>query len=149
MPWVTKQRARRPALERTQANPQLADGRRVRRARPTGGQVGQDVQNANRVIEEYLRAGEASARLFQGAFGTRSGRRPISRTSPQRMGARAASDSMSFWLELHGPLDRRNGAQRRERQATSHAPTQQSVRRGQDGGLRVAVRGRSRTGRQR
>jgi hypothetical protein len=62
-----------------------------------GASAGPEVQNANRVVEEYLRAGEANARLFQNALG--GGAKNGTPDIAQAM-VRAASDMMTFWVEL-------------------------------------------------
>lgn len=87
-------RVRRPSLERTKPvrNWTTAILPDLPRA-----SAGPDVQNANRVVEEYLRAGEANARLFQNALGggAKNGNPDIAQAM-----VRAASDMMSFWVEL-------------------------------------------------
>jgi hypothetical protein len=91
-----RQRVRRPALERTAPIRNWASvipgG-----AAPSGGEVAQGVQNANRVLEEYLRAGESAARLFQRPSRNTGG--GDSQDLVQGM-VRAASDLTTFWLEL-------------------------------------------------
>ena len=104
----TQQRARRPDLGRTAPIRNWASV--VTPGNGAGDRpIGHDVQNANRVVEDYLRAGEASARLFQrGGGGSPAA---DSGDIAQRM-ARAASDLMNFWMELfartaggQGPTD--------------------------------------------
>lgn len=88
-----QERLRRPALDRT------GPIRSWTTVAGFGASLGdtpleQGVRNANRVVEEYLRAGEASARTFQR---TSTNNRPDD--IAQRM-VRAASDFATFWLEL-------------------------------------------------
>jgi hypothetical protein len=66
------------------------------------------VRNANRVVEEYLQAGEATARLFSAPFTAWSGNGQ-SQDVAQRM-ARAASDAMTFWFQLMGQTAGRTAA---------------------------------------
>ena len=88
-------RVRRPSLERTK--PIRNWTTTVISPDPPRASAGPEVQNANRVVEEYLRAGEANARLFQNALG--GGATNGGPDITQAM-VRAASDMMSFWMEL-------------------------------------------------
>ncbi len=90
-------RIRRPPLSRTKPIRNWNNVVSVGAQQPDG-LLGDDVQNANRVVEEYLRAGEASARLFQRATGLGSSLGD-SQDVAQRM-TRAAADLMTFWTEL-------------------------------------------------
>jgi hypothetical protein len=78
------------------------------------------VQGANRVVEEYLRAGEAAGRTFMGA-GVQPG-------SPQDLGqamVRAASDMMTFWVELMARSAGTSGfAAPEPRQSPAASPTE-------------------------
>jgi hypothetical protein len=87
-------RVQRPTPARTKPNRSWAT---AVSAAPPGAPIGPEVQNANRVVEEYLRAGEASARQFQNMLG--GGARNGTPDIAQGM-VRAASDMMSFWVEL-------------------------------------------------
>lgn len=93
------------------------------------------VRNANRVVEEYLRAGEASARAFQRAGG--SGRPD---DIAQRM-VRAASDFTTFWLELMTRSTAFTDPVFRDRQpATAASPTESDAPRATERApLRVCV----------
>ena len=91
---MAQERFRRPPLDRTAP---IRNWTTAVSPGPSASPIGPDVQNANRVIEDYLRAGEASARLFQGALGgSRNGAGP---DLAQAM-MRAASDMMSYWMQL-------------------------------------------------
>jgi len=89
-----QERVRRPPLRRTKP---IRNWSTVISPAPAGAPAGQEVHNANRVVEEYLRAGEASARLFQNAVGGAPGTGNPDITQAM---VRAASDMMSFWVEL-------------------------------------------------
>ncbi len=91
------ERKRRPVLERTKPIRNWTNAVSVGPA-SSGQQIRQDVQNANRVIEEYMSAGRATAQRFEAASRAAS---VLGSTEDiaQRV-VRAASDSMSLWLEF-------------------------------------------------
>jgi hypothetical protein len=91
-----RERVRRPALDRT--TPIRNWATTISTGVPFDGTIGPNVQNANRVVEEYLRAGEASARLFREALGATSANGG-SQDIAQRM-LRSATDLMSFWIQF-------------------------------------------------
>jgi hypothetical protein len=65
---------------------------------PFASTIGPNVQNANRVVEDYLRAGEATARVFRNALGGTSGNGGAQDVA-QRM-LRSATDLMGFWTQF-------------------------------------------------
>ena len=92
---MSDERLQRPALDRT------APIRNWASAMSSGASstpIEPSLQNANRVVEDYLRAGEASARLFPGVSG--AGRPNGAPQDIAQAMMRAASDMMSFWVEL-------------------------------------------------
>jgi hypothetical protein len=91
-----KARLRRPVLKRTKP---IRSWATVVSPEPLiQSQIGPDLQNANRALEEQMRAGAVTARLFQAALGLNTGSGD-SQDVTQRM-VRAWSDLMSFWLEF-------------------------------------------------
>jgi hypothetical protein len=96
-----KERIRRPVLDRTKPHRTWAN---VVSAVPAiDNQSSPEVQTWNRVLDDHLRAGQASARLVQEALGGISGSGASGSGASQdlvnRM-VRAGSDFMSFWLEF-------------------------------------------------
>jgi len=129
---VAKQdRVRRPTLERTKP---IRNWSTVMSPGPAGAPARPEVQNANRVVEEYLRAGEASARLFQNAVGGTPGN---GNPDIAQSMVRAASDMMSFWVEL---MTRSVGGMATAERTTSAAPQAATgSEAGRDRRLSVAV----------
>jgi hypothetical protein len=93
----TNERVRRPVLERTQPIRNWSNAVSTAPGTP-GQQIGQDVQNANRVIEDYMSAGRASAGRFTASNRAASVLGSTEEVA-QRM-VRAASDSVNLWLEF-------------------------------------------------
>jgi hypothetical protein len=111
------ERVRRPPLDRTTP---VRDWRSIVTVVPgtADGQAGQDVQNANRVMEEYLRAGEATARAFGRAMGGGDRRD----TMPQI--ARTFTDLMAMYFEwLARAAGERGPSPAADRQAPAAAPS--------------------------
>jgi hypothetical protein len=124
----------RPTLERTKPIRSWTNAVSVG-PDPSGDQVGDNVRNANRVIEEYLSAGRASAQRFAGANGLGGPSGSVQDLGQSML--RALSDSVSLWLEF---MARSMGAGTPPPRPssppadTSAAPSTES-----HGGLRVAV----------
>lgn len=93
---ATNTRLRRPTLERTVPHRNWATS--VSAGPPGQGAIESGVQDANRVIDDYLNAGQASARSLRNAVGVGLGNGNVQDVA-QRM-VRAASDLMSFWFDF-------------------------------------------------
>jgi hypothetical protein len=102
---------------------------------PSGDQVGDNVRNANRVIEEYLSAGRATAQRFAGTNGL--GGAPGSVQDIGQSMLRAVSDSMSLWLEFMARS--MGGATSSPARPSSQPDDASSTPSMQSRGLRVAV----------
>lgn len=94
---MRKKRLVRPKLERTKPIRSWTNAVSVG-PDPSGDQAGDSVRNANRVIEEYLSAGRASAQRFAGTNGP--GGTPGTVQDIGQSMLRAVSDSVSLWLEF-------------------------------------------------
>lgn len=90
------QRLERPDLERRK--PIRNWGTVISPGPPFDAQIGPDLQNANRVLQDQMRTGETAARFFQAALGGRSGGADALDLPRQMM--RAWSDLMAFSLEF-------------------------------------------------
>ena len=114
------ERKRRPVLERTKP---IRNWGNAVSAGPVADEqrIGQDVQNANRVIEDYLAAGRATAQRF--GIGRAASVLGSTEEIAQRV-VRAASDSMNLWLEF---MARSSASglppQAQAERATASAPT--------------------------
>jgi hypothetical protein len=130
-----RQRHERPTLERTK--PIRNWGTVINPGAPADAQLGPDLQNANRVLQDQMRSGEATARLFQAALGVRPGTADGSDLTRQMI--RAWSDLMAFSFEFMArasggptPAPARAAERNAERADPAHAAAAGH-------GLRVAV----------
>jgi hypothetical protein len=91
-----KTRLRRPALERT--TPHRSWAASVSAGPSAEGVIETGVRDANRVIDDYLTTGQASARALRNAIGIGAANGNVQDVATRMM--RAASDLMSFWFDF-------------------------------------------------
>lgn len=119
------QRVKRPTLERTKP---VRNWSAVVAVAPSRSSVEPGVEGATRVVEEYLRTGDTLPRPFTGSASSPGNAQDLGQAM-----VRAASDMMTFWVELMarsagGPLQGASSPQARAPREDAAAPVAGPVR---------------------